>query len=105
MAVKRLFLDDQGALAGEHARLPEDLATADDRGTLDECRVLADDAVHHTWNDRHGRGGMIVRFDKDATEFRGNRGTGIRQGDSFLPSRLKRQDWLRQLSCWSGVRN
>jgi hypothetical protein len=48
---------------------------------------------------------MIVRFDKDATEFRGNRGTGIRQGDSFLPSRLKRQDWLRQVSCWSGVRN
>lgn len=103
-SVTRLFLDGQGALAGEYARLPEDPATAGDSGTLDECQVLAGDAVQCTWHDRHGVGGMIVQFDEDATEFRGNWGTGIREGDSFPPTRLKRDDWLGEVSCWSGVR-
>lgn len=103
-SVTRLFLDGQGALAGEYARLPEDPATAGESGTLDECQVLAGDAVQCTWHDKAGKGGMIVQFDEDATEFRGTWGTDIREGDSFPPTRLKRDDWLGEVSCWSGVR-
>ncbi|MEI7967610.1 MAG: hypothetical protein WCJ69_01375 [Betaproteobacteria bacterium] len=104
-SVTRLLLDGQGALAGAYAQLPRaDPAAPGEKGTLDDCRVLPGDAVQCLWHDKAGKGGMIVQFDEDATEFRGSWGTGILEGDPSLPSRLAPNRWLEETSCWSGVR-
>ena len=108
MALTRLSVDAQGKLAGEYIRLSrEDSATSDMRGTLDDCKLLPDDAVQCTWHDEygeHGTGGMIIQFDEDATEFRGNYGWEADSAKPLGPRRLKRDDWLREVSCWRGVR-